>query len=108
MHERPASFTPVTMRRTFPGMTVSSSARVGEQCASHCGCNIISRPWLTSPLPVAICSMPHGTELELGCGIEQIATGKGDVSHGRLMILRSEEHTSELQSPCNLVCRLLL
>src|ERR1022692_5042339 len=25
-----------------------------------------------------------------------------------LDILRSEEHTSELQSPCNLVCRLLL
>src|SRR2546426_8324565 len=25
-----------------------------------------------------------------------------------LGILRSEEHTSELQSPCNLVCRLLL
>src|SRR5256885_13140499 len=23
-------------------------------------------------------------------------------------VLRSEEHTSELQSPCNLVCRLLL
>src|SRR5256885_8581637 len=29
-----------------------------------------------------------------------LATVKGDV--------RSEEHTSELQSPCNLVCRLLL
>src|SRR5256885_6294940 len=25
-----------------------------------------------------------------------------------MMVLRSEEHTSELQSPCNLVCRLLL
>src|SRR2546426_1656645 len=25
-----------------------------------------------------------------------------------IMHLRSEEHTSELQSPCNLVCRLLL
>src|SRR5256885_12633162 len=25
-----------------------------------------------------------------------------------LLRLRSEEHTSELQSPCNLVCRLLL
>src|SRR5256885_12121486 len=25
-----------------------------------------------------------------------------------LVLLRSEEHTSELQSPCNLVCRLLL
>src|SRR2546426_12306089 len=27
---------------------------------------------------------------------------------GRLVFHRSEEHTSELQSPCNLVCRLLL
>src|SRR5256885_13264721 len=27
---------------------------------------------------------------------------------GDLLVLRSEEHTSELQSPCNLVCRLLL
>src|SRR5256885_5000762 len=25
-----------------------------------------------------------------------------------LLVARSEEHTSELQSPCNLVCRLLL
>src|SRR5256885_8633697 len=26
----------------------------------------------------------------------------------KVLVLRSEEHTSELQSPCNLVCRLLL
>src|ERR1039457_5555674 len=26
----------------------------------------------------------------------------------RIKLVRSEEHTSELQSPCNLVCRLLL
>src|SRR5256885_2730779 len=26
----------------------------------------------------------------------------------RFALVRSEEHTSELQSPCNLVCRLLL
>src|SRR5256885_9046263 len=32
---------------------------------------------------------------------------RGDAERGRLE-LRSEEHTSELQSPCNLVCRLLL
>src|SRR5205807_9520965 len=32
--------------------------------------------------------------------------GGGIVSIG--VFLRSEEHTSELQSPCNLVCRLLL
>src|SRR5256885_3475281 len=29
-------------------------------------------------------------------------------SAGGYLELRSEEHTSELQSPCNLVCRLLL
>src|SRR5256885_10808985 len=28
--------------------------------------------------------------------------------HQPLRVERSEEHTSELQSPCNLVCRLLL
>src|SRR5256885_5733515 len=28
--------------------------------------------------------------------------------HRQLFDARSEEHTSELQSPCNLVCRLLL
>src|SRR2546430_5564392 len=30
------------------------------------------------------------------------------VDHGRADVLRSEEHTSELQSQSNLVCRLLL
>src|SRR5256885_12024176 len=29
-------------------------------------------------------------------------------AHADRVALRSEEHTSELQSPCNLVCRLLL
>src|SRR5256885_7425510 len=30
-----------------------------------------------------------------------------DLAHGHLLAcVRSEEHTSELQSPCNLVCRL--
>src|SRR5256885_10403517 len=31
-----------------------------------------------------------------------------DFLHQLLQLGRSEEHTSELQSPCNLVCRLLL
>src|SRR2546426_6103441 len=35
----------------------------------------------------------------LGSGLLRRGSGGGD---------RSEEHTSELQSPCNLVCRLLL
>src|SRR5256885_17009147 len=32
----------------------------------------------------------------------------GDARSSRMSRVRSEEHTSELQSPCNLVCRLLL
>src|SRR5205807_9721713 len=31
-----------------------------------------------------------------------------DLAHLGADVTRSEEHTSELQSPCNLVCRLLL
>src|SRR2546426_6030600 len=34
---------------------------------------------------------------------QHVVRERGDVAH-----VRSEEHTSELQSPCNLVCRLLL
>src|SRR5256885_2832550 len=37
------------------------------------------------------------------------AMGQLKELHTRLKLhIRSEEHTSELQSPCNLVCRLLL
>src|SRR5688500_19914028 len=35
-------------------------------------------------------------------------TGSSIDGHSGLSAGRSEEHTSELQSPCNLVCRLLL
>src|SRR5256885_12129250 len=35
-------------------------------------------------------------------------TVRGPVGDTALRLPRSEEHTSELQSPCNLVCRLLL
>src|SRR5256885_12235313 len=34
--------------------------------------------------------------------------GRDQEPAGRAGVPRSEEHTSELQSPCNLVCRLLL
>src|SRR5256885_13137517 len=40
-----------------------------------------------------------------GC---QVIVPKTQKCCGALHVHRSEEHTSELQSPCNLVCRLLL
>src|SRR5256885_3773606 len=41
-----------------------------------------------------------GRQSPVGAGATQLQSSAGD--------RRSEEHTSELQSPCNLVCRLLL
>src|SRR5256885_8719436 len=35
-------------------------------------------------------------------------TGPRNCGRATAPLMRSEEHTSELQSPCNLVCRLLL
>src|SRR2546426_7701603 len=37
-----------------------------------------------------------------------IGIGHAGTLISAILFLRSEEHTSELQSPCNLVCRLLL
>src|SRR5256885_10861710 len=51
-----------------------------------------------------------GTEvLELG-SVDSLVkrVGEQDLGIAAAQELRSEEHTSELQSPCNLVCRLLL
>src|SRR5256885_10995931 len=45
--------------------------------------------------------------LSVGGGRMAHVTGQ-DHDYLRAALERSEEHTSELQSPCNLVCRLLL
>src|SRR5256885_13047363 len=39
---------------------------------------------------------------------DRVAVGQVRHDLGERLAYRSEEHTSELQSPCNLVCRLLL
>src|SRR5256885_5228336 len=44
----------------------------------------------------------------IGAKHDQIAVQSRLGIHFRPITERSEEHTSELQSPCNLVCRLLL
>src|SRR5256885_9822525 len=47
-------------------------------------------------------------------GLAFMSSNAVSIGHAALIVvdtralLRSEEHTSELQSPCNLVCRLLL
>src|SRR5256885_12225513 len=46
----------------------------------------------------------NGTVAELGARVAP----RDEVRLDGRLVRRSEEHTSELQSPCNLVCRLLL
>src|SRR5256885_7298233 len=52
----------------------------------------------------------HQTDMVIGIGIPRpidLERAGGLTAIG-VAHVRSEEHTSELQSPCNLVCRLLL
>src|SRR5256885_11282808 len=49
-------------------------------------------------------SFGAATNFAVGSSPQSIAVGDNPTAK----LVRSEEHTSELQSPCNLVCRLLL
>src|SRR5256885_11725542 len=60
---------------------------------------------------VQTCALPICTHRKCTRQIEmsgQCFSGLSENQDSQPLHLRSEEHTSELQSPCNLVCRLLL
>src|SRR5256886_13084940 len=61
-------------------------------------CSSTSRPRISAPPPVI--TIPRSTM--------SLASSGGVISRARRTASRSEEHTSELQSQSNLVCRLLL
>src|SRR5256885_4106741 len=66
---------------------------------------MIRRPPRSTLFPYTTLFRSRGVSpIDLGC------TGKKHLAPIAVRCLknRSEEHTSELQSPCNLVCRLLL
>src|SRR2546426_1942801 len=71
----------------FPYTTLFRSDHLAASAAHRC------RGRSMSPPPA-----PHRLRPEAGCSRQPEAACPP----------RSEEHTSELQSPCNLVCRLLL
>src|SRR2546426_11669305 len=59
-------------------------------------------PRMLGAVAVAI----HAVERRSGAPRRRVRLQRAGISRNRKV--RSEEHTSELQSPCNLVCRLLL
>src|SRR5256885_15850408 len=78
-----------------------------------------SPPYHGKPSPAVVAAMHLGGADEIYCmgGVQAIAAmalGTKAIAPVSMVVgpcnafVRSEEHTSELQSPCNLVCRLLL
>src|ERR1022692_1809892 len=82
-------------------------ARVGERAGIHADWPVVADAWRSRYQP-ALESVLRGDrpfqplDVLHAMMLDEVAS-----EHG-LDLLRSEEHTSELQSPCNLVCRLLL
>src|SRR5688500_14655954 len=80
------------------------AAEVCEALASHLGCNAdevlpFSTGVIMEPLPAG----------RIVSALPKALLAKSDwLAAAEAIMTRSEEHTSELQSPCNLVCRLLL
>src|SRR5256885_6913925 len=72
---------------------------------------MIRRPPRSTPFPTRRSSdlrEPHPLRLAAGQLLQPAAGQVVQVGDAQHLVERSEEHTSELQSPCNLVCRLLL
>src|SRR5256885_11258972 len=90
-------------------MTTGASRASLESCAA-------SAAWAGSACSVQASAAPRvdraGRVCLVLCGERVIAGGPVAMPEvtepGNPFQHRSEEHTSELQSPCNLVCRLLL
>src|SRR2546426_7769446 len=81
----------------FPYTTLFRSfERIRHKCAV-----------LNNPADLAACSRGRSIRPALGLAHDHLVVGTV-AQVCRRKGIRSEEHTSELQSPCNLVCRLLL
>src|SRR5688500_19964310 len=88
-----------------PYTTLFRSRRCGTHSGSWMCCQDVSRLFRA---PRRACSM---SDIPVVAIDGPTASGKGTIAQrvaDALQFNRSEEHTSELQSPCNLVCRLLL
>src|SRR5256885_3704119 len=71
---------------------------------------MIRRPPRSTLFPYTTLFRSHPVYLRgvADIGLKRQSLAAGGFADLRGCLLRSEEHTSELQSPCNLVCRLLL
>src|SRR2546426_4718905 len=96
----------------FPYTTLFRSHAHAIQCADAGDAGVLGQretvatdhepqPSHEAPAGPAVAPLAHQEQI----GGKEVAQRE---TRAELVVLRSEEHTSELQSPCNLVCRLLL
>src|SRR5256885_9149002 len=69
---------------------------------------MIRRPPRSTLFPYTTLFRSHTYSQDSPNGYQIVVNLGGGVKRTADLLVRSEEHTSELQSPCNLVCRLLL
>src|SRR2546426_9337304 len=69
---------------------------------------MIRRPPRSTLFPYTTLFRSADLEVNLPHLIKNLGKGERGKGKRKARSVRSEEHTSELQSPCNLVCRLLL
>src|SRR2546426_12514919 len=92
---------PLSRRPAPPGGSARATRRVSRRRARPAGA-----PRARPPLQPGGRASGNPPHRPAGCA--PAARQKGRKTYTRAASGRSEEHTSELQSPCNLVCRLLL
>src|SRR5258708_17802999 len=92
-------------------MPASTSSKIRPGAESLRGRSVAPlKPWRDVAMSVLMASMtrdssPPDTILASG---RRSSPGLGETKNSAASVPRSEEHTSELQSPDHLVCRLLL
>src|ERR1039457_7487854 len=101
----------IALKLAGEGATVMLAARNAEllkEAQAEIESDLGKAAWLSLDLrkPEAPALLVQNTIEVLG-GIDIVVNNAGASKRGDFLT-RSEEHTSELQSPCNLVCRLLL
>src|SRR5256885_755615 len=109
------------LRRAFgDSMTPRRRARLARSSFAHAGMILADAAYFrrTARRPLESVAVYEGKEhlLEAASSGRGVLVFSAHFGHWELVALlqarigvpRSEEHTSELQSPCNLVCRLLL
>src|SRR5256885_13311302 len=103
MMRRPPSSTPLSLHDALPIFAVGESVERWHALAGPPAFDGGHEPLAVEPRGPQVRPVRHlRVHLATVC---RPAVTRLTVS---LLSIRSEEHTSELQSPCNLVCRLLL